>query len=450
MRAGRSVVAVLVAALGAVAKGQITIENFQPGEVVRYPVVMLRGHAPGDFVSVGDPKSKADRVPIVKGEYRALVELKPGKNMLVLRAGRETMKYRLDFRAPTSPLKVMAVWVRASDEPETSYFLNPAGEAPKVNEKFDVALKTIQSFYAEAMNDAGYGRKTFSLELDKNGKVPVHVLTVPKTGAEMRAMDNNESWGYIYGLLSKQFPESSTHWCAMLGFSAYDPATRKAAGHYALGGGSLGAFGSGTMPYWPTSLRDVQRVLLDTKILDPNATFDDSNSRRTIWANVSTAWGAMAHEMGHTFGLPHSNDPFSVMSRGFDYLSRTFVVEEAPQARNDAWRPINPDEHSRWDKFSAAKLNWNPYFQPDLAATPGGMAPTLRIDGDQVFISAPAGIRVWGADRDDTTAYFSEFLKDAPREVKIPLKDLRDRFKTPYRITVVDTDGRQVTIDDKG
>ncbi|AIE88078.1 matrixin family metalloprotease [Fimbriimonas ginsengisoli] len=450
MNADRLGVALLLGALVTAAHADITIDNFEPGEVVRHPVVVLRGHAGGDSIAVGQSWANAGRTPVVKGEFRAIVELRPGPNMIVLQSGRDTMKYRIDYRPPTSPIKVLAIWVRAKDEPEDAYYYSPTGDRPRVREKFDTALKAIQCFYAEAMHDAGYGRKTFPLELDKNGKVVVHVLTVPKTGAEMRAMENNESWSYIYGLLSKEFPENDTHWCAMLGFSGYDRGTKKSPGHYALGGGSLGAFGTGSMSHWPASLKEIQKVMTDATLLDPNQTFDDSAFRRTVWANVSTAWGAMAHEMGHTFGLPHSNDPFSVMSRGFDYVNRTFVVEEAPRAGVDHWVAVKPDEHSRWDKYSAAKLNWNPYFQPDLVRDTTSAAPSIRVDGDQVVITAASGIRVWGADRDDTTPVFSEFLKDAPTEVTTSLKELREKFKSPYRITVVDTAGRQVTIDEKG
>ena len=35
--------------------------------------------------------------------------------------------------------------------------------------KLDTALKLMQCFTAETMNDAGLGRKTFNLELDENG-----------------------------------------------------------------------------------------------------------------------------------------------------------------------------------------------------------------------------------------------------------------------------------------
>lgn len=429
---------------------EITVDNFAPGEQVHYPVVMLRGHSAGDVIGVGADRKNAVRFPVVKGEYRAIYELKPGANMVLLFAGKDSVKLRIDYAPPTTPLKVLTVWAKGKDEPE-GYKSALPGDPLKIREKLDVSMKLLQCFYAEAMNDAGYGRKTFPLEFDKAGKVVVHVIELPKTGEEMRAMENNASWGYIYGQLAKQFPEDGTKWCTMLGFSGYDPATQKAPGHYALGGGSLGAFGTNTLMHWPTSFKEVGKVLIDTTLVDTTKMLDDSAYRKTVWSNVSTAWGAIAHEMGHTFGLPHSNDPYSVMSRGFDYFSRTFVVEEAPQARQTSWVAVKPDEHSRWDAYSAAKLNWNPYLQPAAVAKDGSPEPTITIEGDEITIKAPAGIRVWGADRDDVTAFFEQTREGTPAtEKKLSRKELREKMggKLPYRITVVDSLGRQRTIED--
>jgi hypothetical protein len=434
---------ITVAAMSAaIARAEITVDNFEAGELVRYPVVVLRGRAAGDTIAVGRDWPSAHRYPIVRGMYRAIVELTPGANMIVMQAGRTVVRFRIDYRPPTTPLRVLAIWVRASDEGD----VNPVA----IGEKFDVALKLIQSFYAEAMHDAGYARKTFSLELDGQSKVVVHYVTLPKAGQELRAMENGASWSYIYGELAKQFPEATSHWCTLLGFTRYDAAARKAVGHYALGGGSLGAFGSAGMVYWPATLADAQRVFSDATVVDEGKTLDDSNGRRTVWANAATTFGAMAHEMGHTFGLPHTRDPFSVMSRGFDFFNRTFTVDEPPSARAVGPTEVKPGEYSRWDAFEAARLNWNPYFQPDPPAAATGADPKVSLEGDEVVITAPAGIRVWGADRDDVDPYFVEWkAANNPKEIRTSVKELRARLATrlDFRITVVDADGRSFTLD---
>lgn len=434
----------MLAFLGVFALGraEISIDNIEAGAVVRYPLVILRGHCGGDSIAVGRTWDTASRFAVVKGEFKALVELRPGQNMVLLQTGRDLVRFRLDYQPPTTKLKVLTVWMKGSD----------GGEPQGLRERLDVAMKLLQSFTAEAMNAAGYGRKTFPLELDRDGRVVVHVVSSPKTEAELRAMENNENWRHVYQVLQGQFDENTTHWCTLLGWSTYDVGQHKSLGYYALGGGSLGAFGTSAFGWWPSSVKEVPKAFLDATRVDPATGFEDSNHRETVWANVSTALGAIAHEMGHAFGLPHSADDFSVMSRGFDFFSRSFVVEEAPSARSSVPVLFGPKEVSRWDPFSAARLNWNPYFQPDEAKPTTEGEPMIDFHGDEVILRAPAGIRVYGADRDDRPATWSEFREgEPPKEVRLSRADLRNKLNTKetFRITLIDTAGRQVVVEDR-
>ena len=428
----------------------ITVDNLTPGEVVRYPVLALKGTVQGKSFSMNLVGAKQQKFPLVGNRFAALIELKPGPNMVESRSGRDTMRMKVEYRPMANPNRILTVFVHASDESEV-YKLSPAGDRPRVREKLDVAMKLMQSMTAEAMRAAGYGRKTFPLELDKDGKVVVHFVTAPKTGDELRAMDNYASWGYVYDLLKPQFDEFKSRWTTMIGWTGWDPKTKSWKGHYALGGGALGAFGTGSMVHWPATISDVPRVFMDATVIDPAQAFEDSAYRRTVWANVSTAYGAMLHEMGHTFGLPHSPDRFSVMSRGFDLFSRFFTVVEAPRQGQTDNVTFTPDQVTKWDPFFAARLNLSPFFQSDTPPPPGE-APTITRAGDAIRLRAPQGIRVWGAENDDTPAVWEE-KKEAvpPSSITLSLKDLRDRLKTirPFRVTIVDKFGQWTTIDVK-
>ncbi|MGV3615771.1 MAG: hypothetical protein ACO1SV_10600 [Fimbriimonas sp.] len=446
----RSVTILFTAALASSAAADITLDNLQPGETVRYPVLALKGKAEGKSLSVGREGAKAQSVPLVGNRFATLVELKPGANMIVFKSGQDSMRIKVEYRPMTTPYQIKTVWVRASDEGE-DYFLNRPGQKAQVREKLDVAMKLLQSVTAETMQAAGYGRKTFPLEFDKDGKVVVHFVASPKTGNEMRATDGNPSWSHIYDLLKPKFDESTTRWVTMVGWTGWDPATKRGTGHFALGGGALAAFGSGTMPHWPARLADVYPALMDSRVIDHEKEFEDSGNRRTVWANVSTAYGAMLHELGHALGLPHTADGLSVMSRGFDNFGRTLVVEEAPLPRRDEPLAFAPDQVVRWGGFFAARLNASPFFQPD-APPPSGEAPTVERNGDEIRLRARHGIRTWGAENDDTPAVWEEKKEAAPpTNLTLSLKDLRDRLKTtrPFRITVVDTLGQWHTIDVK-
>ena len=440
--------------LSGMCRADLTISNFRAGDVVRYPVVILNGSADGAEMAVGLSWKTAIRFPVVKNHYAAIVQLNPGKNMLLLHCGSETLKFRLDYYPMTSSYKVLAVYISAADESNTYYTTDPRDRF-EVKKKLGIALKLMQAFTADAMNRAGYGRKTFGLELDHNGDVDVHFVKSPKTGAELRAMDANAIYSSVYDLLKTQFPETTTKWSGSLGFTRFNPETRKAEGHLALGGGSQALFGTGSMQWWPTSLKEVPKVFANTSVLDPNKTFEDSAYRHTVWANVSTAYGAALHELGHTFGLPHSPDVFSIMSRGFDYFSRSFTVIEAPGEGKKDSTSFKPDEIARWDPFFAARLNYSPWFQPD--GDKGQRFETLepskiRFDGDDVVIDAPNGIRVVGAQNDGIPSWYIEHSeRNPPKELKFSRKELRSKMqdtKLTFQIVVIDDAGNSVQIDD--
>ncbi len=428
-------------------QSQITIDNIEPGTVVRHPVVILEGTAKDDTIAIGGDWKSAGRFPVAGGRWQGFAELKPGKNMIVLQAGKHILKYLIEYKPMTTPHKVLTLFLKSSDGKD-EYYTNHLGDKFPIRDKMDVAMKLLQAACAESMYKQGFGRKTFNLELEKDGKVKLHTIQVPKTAAEMRAMENVDAWFYAYKQIETKFDAKLYRWCGMLGWTRFDSFSGKKEGHMALGGGAQALFGGASMGWWPATFKEVPLKFADTYRIDPNAMFEDSAGRHTVWANVSTAYGAMLHELGHTLGLPHSADRFSVMSRGFDYFNRWFTsVEPATGSESKSKTPA-ADERMRWDAYSAAKLNLNPWFSADGQQQAESAGPKITVKADEVTIESSPGIQLWGVDRDDTTAVF-ETTKESPKTLTLSLENLRKRLGTTkeFRVTAIDANGRQTVFD---
>lgn len=417
----------------------ITIDNISDGTELRYPLALLRGTAEGASV-----KANGVSFPVVEGRYIALVELKPGQNSVTVDGQGGARRIRLSFNPPTTDHKVVPVWLISKDGNGLHYTTYP-NRPQRSKEKFDLMLKLMQCFTAEAMNEQGYGRKTFALDFDEKGMAKIQDVRLEKTTAELHAMTGNDTWFYIYNQLKSVTPEATSKWVALLSTTDYDPKTKKASSHFALGGGALAAFGTGSMDFWPSSLAELVPALSDATRVDPAVRFEDSGNRGTAWANVATAYGATLHELGHTLGLPHTADRFCIMSRGFDHFNRRFMLTEPN-------RTFAPNEIAYWDPQFAARLNWSRWLQADKREYERGGGPTVKIEGTEVWFRAPRGVRVISAESDDRPAVWRSYSQaDPPKSAMWPLEWVRNRVggAGAYRLTVLDNDGNQTTIEDK-
>lgn len=415
-------------ALALIQASPLEISNLQTGDVLRSSVVVVRGRAPEGQVEisrVGGPKMTFQAVG---GTFAAPVELKQGSNTIRVMAGGKSQTRQITWRPAKSEFKVRVVYLQASDEPAPTIMELPGTSKSDVIARTSTSVKLMQGFCEDHFRSLGQMNRTFSVDYQADGQVRIDFVTLAETGASLRAKDGNRLWSQFYGELSKKYDFDREKILAIMGFTRYDPATQQATGHTALGGGSLGLFGSGSMRYWPKTVQDSARAFHDVTPVDPKVSFDDSGLRRRAWANAATTIGAMMHEMGHTFSLPHTTNGRCIMSRGFDQFGAALFGTEPRQDGQIAARA-----GSYWDSVHSARLNLNPYFDADRGLGPKPVTPEIKRSGDKITLSSPGGLRLIAVWQDDKPNWSQSLVADS---AEFSLAELRRKING-NRISVV-------------
>jgi hypothetical protein len=437
----------------------IRVENYGGGETVRFPVVLLGGRlsdASATSVTVVNTSSRRDTRQLTGlargGRFKALAELVPGANRLVLRAGKHQLPLRLTYKPQTNPYVVRAVYFTDASG-DTTYQTPLADDPQDYRGKLDTAMKLMQTFTAERMHDAGLGRATFNLELDGEGKVKVHVLRGRRPAEYYHKLSGSRLYSEVGRELARKLPHRRAKSLVIPAMTRFDPNTGKAYAHTALGGGNLALFGGGDLFTWPNRLGDAQMAFLNEARVDPKKLFSDSVGRHTFWAIASTTMGAALHELGHTFGLPHSRKRHDIMTRGHDRWNRFFTLVEPPHARRNRPYAFRDDEVAEWAPVSAAALAPIRHFALDERAWRDERATTIRLDrpSKSLVIESARGVRYIGV-MESGPRYGTEAIGlVAPgrgpgpiRKVTVPLADVR-RAPRNGRISLKVIDGEGLT-----
>ncbi len=97
------------------------------------------------------------------------------------------------------------------------YFL-PSDRTPQsdIDSKIEMWIKGVQKFYADMMEVRGYGRKTFTYEIDENGKAVVHHITGEFTDTYY---NNNDKWKVWDEIKDAGFDPTKHIYAAFMDFS---------------------------------------------------------------------------------------------------------------------------------------------------------------------------------------------------------------------------------------
>ena len=327
--------------------------------------------------------------------YKILADLVPGPNKLVLKSdhgdGEETA-FTIVFKPQTNTYFVRAIYL--TDKTGDTAYQTPLPDDPQdYRGKLSTALLTMQSFTAERMNDLGFGRRTFNLELDENGCAVVHVFKCADPAETYYAMKDQAWFGNIAGQLTPHFPTKAAKNFVVAAYTRWDPVAKKAKAHTALGGGGQGLFGGGSLFAWPARLQDIQSAFMNATRVDKDKVQDDSAGRSTFWGVASTTIGACLHEVGHSFGLPHSREPMDIMTRGFDHFNRAFTFVDPPSAVNKDAREFSVEKIACFAPISASFLAANRWFALDAQPWNDTQATSVSFNNQKLICASPLGIR---------------------------------------------------------
>ena len=440
-------------------RSPILVKNIRPGETVGYPLILLRGSvsSTGDGTIVivnlsSDRRTRTMNGIVHGGRFKALAELVPGRNDLEIAFRGASVKLAIRYVFQDNPRFVRTVLVTDSTG-SLPLSLTTAGEVVDCRERLGCAMLLLQCFTADEMQRLGYGRRTFNLELDREGRAMVRTLKLEAPASRYLAMNADDLYTTIEKALGREYPDDRTKNIALIGLTRYDAKNRKLLAHGGLGGGYLAMMGGSSISTWPSYPGEIMAAFMDGRLIDPGRFPDDSIGRQAYWANASTCIGVLLHELGHTWGLPHSSDWRDIMSRGHDYLNRHFTLVDAPSALDGAPREFTPDEEAMWTPPSAAALAPSRWLAGSNVRDETPSRTSVRIDEKTGELVAISGLGIAfvgfelplkGMNLPDRGAYYRAPApgRSPPVEIRIPAGDIA--------LKVADADASVLVVDGLG
>jgi len=356
----------------------IAITNYTDGDEQNYPVALLRGTVSdvhGKYLIVenlsSDRSSRIMRTTVYKGQFKILVELVPGVNYLILSLGKARLEFVLHYKKSQNPYIVRAILLESRPDPGRQNVSQYPADSPPTSEesiadtiaRLQTALLLMQTMTAERFHDAGYGRRTFSLEFDSEGQIIVHHLQLPDTAIDYQNMPPVQLYQFVERQIQNQMPALKAKNLAIANFIRIPQKDREKMGQVALGGGNLALMDAKGLFCWPRTLNEVEDVFRDSEPVDAELFGRDSAYRNTRWGVAATTMGAALHELGHAFGLNHTPDPNDIMNRGFDHFNRVFLIVESPSAQNRQEVYFTREQESTFSPESIKTLLRSHWFQ---------------------------------------------------------------------------------------
>ncbi|KAI5970389.1 hypothetical protein CANMA_000552 [Candida margitis] len=369
--------------------------SYRDNEIVSSPAVIVSGstssgiqHGIVCFTNNENKVFPPQYFEVNNGQFKAFVHVSPGESNQFhvevmdngflssfgfpeYRNGRPNVvdkgRLALAFNPLPQNKPVHLCLIRGRDSPNTydmPHYRLSRGEQPNLEnaiKKLKVAGRMMQAYTQDEMRAVGFSNRSFQFVEETTSdqtifgykvqsptphqEIKVHVLTSPKSVAELRSPDlaqQNPNAKDSGGLFSHAIeliknsdiydPKSGTAvQCAVMYLdSTYDKKNNLILTHAALGGGTnevkLAIFGSHGLHSYPQNFPLLTPSFLDSTRLSTNEVANDCNECGTSWECLNICLGAFMHEIGHLLGCPHQID--GVMLRDYVWWNRSFLTRE--------------------------------------------------------------------------------------------------------------------------
>lgn len=275
----------------------LQIINIQDEEEFSYPLCLLRiSGAPLDeknglVRNISDDNGNWNSYYVVNQCFNAFVLLKAGKNEIEVQCGSLFTKKNIYYKPPEHNRSVRLLYVTCLNEEK---FQGPEDMKKDANEavkRIQIGALLMQTFLGETLYAEGLGRKTFQLEMTKQGMPKVFVIQLPLTIQEAHKFPQEKLWENIaIQILSSPLASRSCKYLAFFcGTRFCNPQKKKVdnekdiidmtKGHVSLGGGGLALVGTGALYTWASDINNILESFESTEKIDSRYFMDFSAKR---------------------------------------------------------------------------------------------------------------------------------------------------------------------------
>ncbi|CAL4171803.1 unnamed protein product, partial [Meganyctiphanes norvegica] len=319
----------------------LEVLNIVDGEVLTHPLCLLRVTGnPEDaniakITNINDNNSNETICSVNINGFNALILLIVGNNSLKIVCGNEELMINVKYEPDTNPRYVRLVYITCLNEEK---FQGPKDIDRNVNsaiKRIRTGMLLLQTFLAETLQAEGLRRRTFRLEMDKEGNPVVHVLQLPLTICEAQKISEENLWEAVaLQILSSYLADKKCKYVAFFNGTRFSNPEKRVLngeieimkhvkGQISLGGGGLALVGTGALYTWASNISEIIKSLMNKTSVDTNILMDFSGGRGTWGACYGTHLGSVMHELGHAMDLGHT--PHGIMARGFEDLHIFFT-----------------------------------------------------------------------------------------------------------------------------